>query len=109
MAMITSEEKQAGRKVLSAVNYISLVGGADATLSGNSTITAVCNAIANLPDSASSNQGEREAVIRGLKLGVLVNAYSETHGFSTIASMRSSVAGQIVPDIDSTYNKELFF
>ena len=109
MAISGSEGQQAGRKVLSAVNSIATAGGADATLSGNSTITAVCNAIANFPDSASSNQGIREAVIRGLKLGVQIGAFSETHGFSTIASMRSSVAGQIVPDIDANYAKELFW
>lgn len=106
MAITSEEGRQAAGKVLSAINVITRLGGGDTTVSGNATITLMCNAILAFPEQAGGNQGAREACCRGLKLGVLIGALSETHGFSTIATMRDAVAAQ-APNADANTDKEL--
>jgi hypothetical protein len=106
---LKEETKWLARKVLTAVNYISRAGGVDATVSGNATITALCNAILALPFNAGgAGEGINQAIVRGLKLGVTNGILSETHGFTTITGMRDGVFDQISDmGISATFANDL--
>ena len=107
MAVITSEDRQIARKVLSSINYISRVGGSDSTVAGNATITLLAAAIKALPFNGVAVPEVLDKIARGLKLGVTIGAYSETHSQTTIAGLRDLVLAGIIPEVSSSYDAEL--
>lgn len=93
---------QGALMALSAANCLSRVGAVDATISGNATVTLVAAAVRALAVKAGTSQDTLEKVADGLEKGVLAGVLSETHGLSTIATVISTIAGQL-PGVDSSF------
>jgi len=101
---IASDYQQAGTKVLSAVNKIAFVGGADATVSGNSTVATLIAAILALPPVAGAGPDANRQIADGLQLGLDGGFIASTHGASTIAGLASGVQALITDyQVASTY------
>ncbi len=93
---------------LSGVNVATLLGATNATWSGNSTITAVCNAIQALPNIAGGSDDIKLKVCESLKNGVSAGIINETHGFATIAAAQAAITGLTgMPEVAATYTGNL--
>lgn len=74
---------------LSGVNHAVLCGFGDSLFSGNSTVTAVISAVLAGTPGAGYSPDDLQRAARGLRLGQLSGAMSETHGVSTVAAARA--------------------
>jgi len=92
---LKEDEKQLGKKVLTAINYLDKVGGTDALVAANSTVTLLIAAVKALPNTIGSEAQACAAIARGLALAVPNNILSESHGASTIAGLRTTVFNAI--------------
>jgi hypothetical protein len=106
MAIRSEEDRQMATRVLSAINYLQRAGATDAMVSGNSTVTALANAVQALSFGSSGHPDLSNQVAKGLRQGAICGAISETHGQSTIAGLRNLVAAQI-PEVASDYDANL--
>ena len=86
---------------LSAVNHAVLEGAGDSLWSGNSTVTAVIAAVRAYALGAGYAADDIERVARGLRIGQLSGALSETHGLSTTAGARAALTA-LDPGLSST-------
>ena len=92
---LKEDEKQFGRKVLTAINYISRVGGTDAMVALG-TVTSLINALQAAPNTiAGDTQQVANAIGRGLRQAVAVGILSESHGQTTISGLATAVYNQI--------------
>lgn len=88
---------------LSAANHITIIGGSDTTVSGNSTTTALIAAIRALPATAGSAPDLNEKVAIGLQHGIQAGVLpSGSHGYTTVAGLAAGIATQI-PGYSSTF------
>src|SRR5262245_66321523 len=92
---LASDFQQAGPKVLSCINRISMVGGSDSTVSGNATIALLIAAILALPPVAGAGPDANRQITDGLQLALDAGFLSSTHGQTTIAGLASAAAAQI--------------
>jgi hypothetical protein len=105
MATVASDYQQAGLKVLSAINRISMVGGSDSTISGNATIAGVISAILALPPVAGAGPDANRQIADGLQLGVDAGLLDSTHGVSTIAALAAQCQGRMTDiAVSSSYS-----
>lgn len=89
--------------MLSAINKIAFVGGADATVSGNATVALLIAAILALPPVAGAGPDANRQIADGLQLGD-GGFISSTHGASTIAGLAAGVQALITDySVASTY------
>ena len=93
---------------LSGVNVATFLGATNATWSGNSTITAVCNAIMALAPVAGGSDDLKLKVCESLKNGVSAGIINETHGFATIAAAQQAITTLTnMPEVPATYTGNL--
>jgi hypothetical protein len=97
-------ENDAGFQVLGAINRIDEVGGADGTVSGNSTITTLAAAIIALPPVVGAGPDANRQIARGLRMGVNAGFIPETHGVTTIAGLAALVSNAMNPPLSSSYS-----
>lgn len=102
-ATVKYDEQNAGLMALSAANCLARIGGVDATVNDNATITLLAAAIRALPAVAGSAPDLNEKVAQGLELGVLANVVLETHAATTLATLISTIAAN-VPNAPSTFD-----
>jgi hypothetical protein len=101
--MAFEADKQPGYAIgLSAVNHAVLEGAGDSLWSGNSTVTAVIAAVRAYALGAGYSADDIERVARGLRIGQLSGALSETHGLTTTAGARSAFTA-LDPTLASTF------
>lgn len=101
---VASDFQQAGLKVLGAINRISMVGGADSTVSGNATIALLIAAILALAPVAGAGPDANRQIADGLQLGLDAGLLDSTHGVSTIAALASQCQGRMTDiAVASTY------
>lgn len=103
MPGIANDFQQAGLNVLSSINRIPMVGGSDATVSGNATITLLNAAILALPAQAGAGPDANRQLAKGLTLGVDAGLLDATHGVSTIAALAAQCRNRMDADISSGY------
>jgi len=105
---LASDFQQAGPKVLSCINRMSMVGAVDATVSGNSTMAALINAVLALGPVAGAGPDANREIADGLQLALDAGFLSSTHGQTTIAGLASAAAAQITDyQIASTYDASM--
>lgn len=102
MAVHTADQA-AAIKVLTAINDITKVGGADATVSGNATITLLIAAILALAPVVGAGPDANRQIGIGLRMGVNAGLLDETHGVSTIAALAAQVTGRMDNPLATTY------
>jgi hypothetical protein len=115
MAITTEEGRQMAPKVLSAINHMVRAGIVDADVNANSTITALIAAIApqmggggetgSMYTAGGGSPLLRSQIARGLRMGTLSGALSESHGQTTINGLRDAVFAQIGEVGDVNYDR----
>jgi len=102
MAVHTADQS-AAIKVLTSINDIAKVGGADATVNANSTITLLIAAIVALAPVVGAGPDANRQIGIGLRMGVNAGLLDETHGQTTIAGLAAVVNGRLDNPLSSTY------
>ena len=101
--MAYQEELLPGYQIgLSAINQAVLAGFGDTLLSGNATVTAMISAVDGTALAASFDEPAKERIKKGLRIGQLSGAVSETHSLTTVAGWRSAFTA-LVPALPSTF------
>lgn len=97
-------DKEAGYQVLGAINRLANVGGADATISGNATVTLLIAAITALAPVVGAGPDANRQIAVGIRMGRDAGFYSETHGQTTIAGLAGVVAAAMEPALSASYS-----
>jgi len=104
-----TDNQQACRKALSAINFAALNGVlTDTLVNANGTVTGLINAMGNQPLVAGDSQDAILAFQRGVRIGNLAGAIPETTGVTTVSALRALVSAN-TPDVSNptTYTAEL--
>lgn len=104
--MANQEFVDHAKKVLSGVNVATLCGATNTTWSGNATITLVAAAVLALAPLAGTGPDALRAAAKAIRDGVLIGAYAETHGLTTIAGAQAAVQA-IDPNLPANYTGSL--
>lgn len=104
--MANQEYVDHSKKVLSGINVATLCGATNSTWSGNATVTLVMAAVLALTPAAGFGPDALRAAAAAIGDGVLIGAYSETHGLSTIAGAQAAVQA-IDPSLPAGYTAAL--
>jgi len=82
---------------LSAANQISLLGGTNTTISGNSTIALVRTAVEALAITAGTAPDALRMCSLGIQLGLNAGVWSSTHGDTTLSGFASDAQADCLP------------
>src|SRR5262247_3358206 len=99
-----TDQQNVAIKVVTSINAIGKVGGADSTVSGNATVTALINAINNLAPVAAAGPDANRQIGIGLRLGVNAGLLNETHSQTTIAGLVTAVNGNLDNPLPASYS-----
>jgi hypothetical protein len=104
MSLVHTDQQNAAIKVVTSINDIARVGGADSTVSGNATVTALIAAINALAPVAAAGPDANRQIGIGLRMGVNAGLLSETHGQTTIAGLVSAVNANLDVALQAAYS-----
>lgn len=100
---IHTDSQAAAIKVITSINDIAKVGGADSTVSGNATVTLLIAAILALAPVAGAGPDANRQIGIGLRMAVNAGLLAETHTASTIAGLVTLVNANLDNPLPAAY------